>query len=476
LVKLVNANPPTRPRETVVMKCSKADIHRKTHRIPEIRFEDQRMTSFAGLVVFQSLFSRIGLKQQLSGCFSHLKVSPIYGHGVIVPLLTVHLLLGYRRLQDLRYYQDDPLVRRLLGVSRLPDVATVSRTLASLDDNSVSHLRRFSRQRVLEQLGRLGLARVTLDFDGSVLSTGRFAEGTAVGFNKKKKGHRSYYPLFCTVAQTGQVLDVWHRPGNVHDSNGARAFILACVREIRAILPHCVIEARMDSAFFSDDIVGMLNSKGVEFTISVPFERFTVLKAMIETRKRWRRLNDQWSFFESNWKPASWSDRYRFVFVRSKNRRQAKGAVQLDLFIPYEYGYDFKVIGTNKRLSAKKALAFHNGRGAQEGVFAELKSHTQMDYVPTRTKAGNQVYLLSAVLAHNLNRELQMHCYEQERNTTEKRAPLWQFEQLGTLRRKLIQRAGRLTRPQGKLTLTMSANPAVKSELLHILNVFKPVA
>ena len=86
------------------MKCSKAVVHRKTHRIPEIRFEDQRMTSFAGLVVFQSLFSRIGLKQQLSGCFSHLKVSPIYGHGVIVLLLTVHLLLGYRRLGDMRYY------------------------------------------------------------------------------------------------------------------------------------------------------------------------------------------------------------------------------------------------------------------------------------------------------------------------------------------------------------------------------------
>ena len=49
---------------------------------------------------------------------------------------------------------------------------------------------------------------------------------TAVGYNKKKKGQRSYYPLFCTVAQTGQVLDVWHRAGNVHDSNGARAFIL----------------------------------------------------------------------------------------------------------------------------------------------------------------------------------------------------------------------------------------------------------
>ena len=458
------------------MKCSKAAVHRKTHCIPEIRFEDQRLTSFAGLVVFQSLFSHIGLKQQLSGCFRHLRVSPIYGHGVIVLLLTVHLLLGYRRLGDMRYYQDDPMVCRLLGLERLPDVATVSRALANLDDTSVMNLRRLSRSRVLEQLGYLGLARITLDFDGTVLSTSRFAEGTAVGFNKKKKGQRSYYPLFCTVAQTGQVLDVWHRPGNVHDSNGARAFILACIQEIKAILPQCIIEARMDSAFFSDDIVGMLDAQGVEFTISVPFERFTVLKAMIEGRKRWRRLNGPWSFFESNWKPSSWSDRYRFVFIRSQNRQQYKGAVQLDLFIPYEYGYDFKVIVTNKQLSARKALAFHNGRGAQEGVFAELKSQTQMDYVPTRTKAGNQVYLFSAVLAHNLNREMQMHCYEKQRNTTEKRAPLWQFEQLGTFRRKLIQRAGRLTKPQGRLTLTMSANPTVKSELLHYLNIFKKAA
>ena len=458
------------------MKCSKAAVHRKTHRIPEIKFEDQRLTSFAGLVVVQSLFNRIGLKQQLSGCFRHLRVSPIYGHGVMVLLLVVHLLLGYRRLQELCYYQDDPMVCRVLGLNRLPDVATVSRTLAGMDGQSVEKLRRLSRQRVLEQIRRLELARITLDFDGSVLSTSRFAEGTAVGFNKKKKGQRSYYPLFCTIAQTGQVLDVWHRPGNVHDSNGAKEFILACIREIQVILPHCLIEARMDSAFFSDDIVGMLDTQGVEFTISVPFERFTALKAMVENRKRWRHLNGQWSFFETSWKPSSWNDRYRFVFIRSQNRQQYKGAVQLDLFIPYEYGYDFKVIITNKPLSTKKVLTFHNGRGAQEGVFAELKSQTQMDYVPTRRKAGNQVYLLAAVLAHNLNREMQMHCYTQQRNTTEKRAPLWRFEQLGTLRRKLIQRAGRLTKPQGKLTLTMSINPSVKSELLHYLDTLKQAA
>jgi hypothetical protein len=74
--------------------------------------------------------------------------------------------------------------------------------LAKIDPQAVENLRRFSRDLVLERLLAESLARVTLDFDGSVLSTSRHAEGTAVGFNKKKKGARSYYPLFCTVAQS----------------------------------------------------------------------------------------------------------------------------------------------------------------------------------------------------------------------------------------------------------------------------------
>jgi hypothetical protein len=42
-----------------------------------------------------------------------------------------------------------------------------------------------------------------VDFDGSVQSTRRHAEGTAVGYNKKKGTH-SYYPLLCAIGQTGK--------------------------------------------------------------------------------------------------------------------------------------------------------------------------------------------------------------------------------------------------------------------------------
>lgn len=458
------------------MKLSRSQVHRKTSSLPVLRFEDQKLTSFSGLLVFHLLFSRLQLKERLRRCFRPLRSSSAYDLPAIVLGLILHLLLGFRQLRDVAYYRDDPMVHRVLGLNRLPDVATVSRILASADADSVACLWQLSRQLVLERLAQLNLRRVTLDFDGSVIGTGRHAEGTAVGFNRSKKGQRSYYPLFCTVAQTGQVLDVLHRPGNVHDSNGAETFIQTCVECLREALPGIQVEARMDSAFFSDALVRRLEQLGVEFSLSVPFERFVELKSAIEARRFWWPLGSGRGYFELPWKPKSWENRHRFLVVRSQTVVRDPGPVQLDLFVPQAVGYDFKVVLTNKSSGARSVVDFHDGRGAQEGVFAELKSQGQLDYVPTQRLAGNQIFLLCAILAYNLNRELQMTAQPQSRGTAPQRPPLWNFERLHTLRGKLLQRAGRFTEPQGRLTLTMSANQAVQEELLHYIETLQKAA
>jgi hypothetical protein len=459
------------------VKCSRSQVVRPVHKVPEIRFEDQRLTSFSGLVIYQVLFRVLGFKNRLRRCFAHRQDTGAYRHDVIALLLVVHLVIGYRWLRDIAYYKEDPMVMRVLGLRQLPDVSTVSRILRTTDARSIWNVRGLCRQLVIDRLRQMRIGRVTLDFDGSVVSThGRMIEGTAVGFNKQKKGMRSYYPLFCTIAQTGQVFDVHHRPGNVHDSNGAKAFILACIRAIRAELPGVRIEARMDSAFFSDEIVTLLDALGVEFTLSVPFERFAQLKQMVEARKRWRYLQPDWGYFENGWKPKSWERKYRFLFLRHRTKEIRREPVQLDLFIPHEHGYAFKVIVTNRKIKAKKVLVYHNGRGAQENVFGELKSQGQMDYLAVRRLCGNQLYMLTAILAHNLNRDLQMASQRRHRGTTERRAPLWQFDELETTRRNLLQRAGRLTEPQGRLTLTMSANTKVKQQLTYYLDSLQKAA
>jgi hypothetical protein len=451
------------------MKLTRFDVRRRGNHVPTIRFEDQRLTSFGGLVVFQKLFQVLALKKKLRKCFRHMNRVQAYLPPEMFLLLVVHVLLGFRGLRESRFYADDPLVLRLLGWSRIPDTSTISRFLRRCDERSVETLRKLQLSLVLTRLAKLSLKRVTLDFDGSVLGTGRAAEGTAMGYNSKKKGQRSYYPLFATVAQTGQVLDFLHRPGNVHDSRGSLDFVKECVSLVRRALPGVIIETRMDGAFFSDKMVTLLTELGVRFTISVPFQRFAALKGIVEDRQQWHRVNDEISCFEKRWKPKKWSRKFRFLFVRTKTHSRSREPIQLDLFEPFKIGYDFTVIVTNQKQQCRRVLDFHHGRGAQEALFAELKSESCLGNIPVRTLIGNQIYLLATLFAHNLNRELQMITRPRCRQTTAKRAPLWFFERIATIRRQVVLRAGRLTNPQGRLVLTMGPNRAVKSKVLHYL-------
>ena len=80
------------------------------------------------------------------------------------------------------------------------------------------------------------------------------------------------------------------------------------------------------------------------------------------------------------------------------------------------------------------------------------------------------------MIAHNLSRELQMLAAPTMSRTLPKRPAVWAFEKLDTLRYRIIQRTGRFTRPQGQLTLTMSANEAVRKDLMRFLDVLQKAA
>ena len=103
------------------MKLSRSKVNGKAHKIPELRFENQSLTSFAGLVLFQQYFAVICLKAQLRRCFAHQRARNVYGRATIFLQLIVHLLLGFRELSDSEHYRNDPLVQRVLGLKRLPD-------------------------------------------------------------------------------------------------------------------------------------------------------------------------------------------------------------------------------------------------------------------------------------------------------------------------------------------------------------------
>jgi hypothetical protein len=434
------------------------------------------MTAYSGLVLIAALIGHLDLRRRLRGCFAHLDANRIIPHGVVYLLLVVQQMLGLSRLRDVSSVAGDPLLKRLLGLTVIPSTSTVSRMLCGQDARSVDKVHQLNRDVVIDRLVMEKLKTVTMDLDGSVQSTTGHAEGSAVGFNKKKKGARSYYPLFSTIAQTSQVLDFLHRPGNVHDHNGAPAFARRCYHAIRSALPNATIESRFDSAFCSYELLEEVDRLGIAFSCSVPFARWPQLKAQILSCTSWSQVNATWSICESTWKPESWPRGFRVLWVRKRRKIQQKGPLQLDLFEPRDYEFEYKVIITNKTQSGGAVLHFHNGRGSQEKLLGEGKQGTGLGRVATKTQRGNELFTMAAVFAHNLGREIQMVADRPTRSTSFKRPAKWIFRSLQTLQKRLFHRPGRLVRPQGRLTLKIAAQSDEQELFKHYMSALREAA
>jgi hypothetical protein len=122
----------------------------------------------------------------------------------------------------------------------------------------------------------LELRRLTIDLDGTVIRTGDKVAWAARGFNPHHPKDPSYYPLLAHLAQTGQILRLKNRPGNVHDSKGAEAFVRQLIAEIRGRLGRTLtLEFRMDAAFFQQNLLKLLTRLGCCYAVKVPFCRWT---------------------------------------------------------------------------------------------------------------------------------------------------------------------------------------------------------
>ena len=181
-------------------------------------------------------------------------------------------------------------------------------------------------------------------------------------------------------------------------------------------------------------------------------------------------------FFQTQWKPKSWNTEFRFVFTRKKVKKPQKRDLQLDLFEPIARDYQYKVIVPNKTESAKAVVLFHNGRGYQESIFGDAKNDTAFGVIPCKKLAANQVFTLASMVAHNFSKKIQMLAHPSALRAKARRPTAWKFQKTDTIRHQIIQRAGRFTLPQGKHTIIMSSNRAVKKKLLHFMDALQKAA
>lgn len=452
------------------MRLSRTDFHAACKSFFKIEFAYQDITAFGGLELVRRYFRLIQLGRKVRSVFARYDLGGDYRAIDMILVIVVLILVGGRRLDHLNYVCEDPLVKRFCGLLRLPRERSVARWLKRFGQKSLEALVEINSQIVCEALEKEKLGRLTLDIDGSVITTGASVSWAFRGFNPHHRKDPSYYPILAHLAQTGHILRVKNRPGNVHDSKGAVAFVSDVIEDVRIRLGRSLpIEFRMDGAFFQHQIIELLERKRAGYAIKIPFFKWLGLVPMIRERQRWQGLREGMGCFELALNIAAWEKTLRVVVFRKAVHHETEKNYQLDLFDPDDGYFEYCAVSTNLDLSAAALWDFMAGRGAQEKTFAELKGQWALDVVPTHHYGANSAWQQISILGHNLLRNFQLQTVATKKPRSRKRTYRFFLQSLKTIRFKLIHQPARIISPQGYSVLRFSVAQPVQ-QLIEMID------
>lgn len=433
-----------------------------------IEFGREQLTSHAGLELFRRFVVALGLPKLLRAAGRRLKLRGDFEFSSAVLLVVGMLLIGARRLRHLAFVQDDPMLLRFAGLSRAPDERSLSRALKKLGYKTWPELDRISVAVIRHAVEPLSLKRLTLDLDGSVLTTGLQAERARRGFNPHHRRNPSYYPIIATIAQTGHVLAHKNRSGNVHDSHQSAAFLRHVVRAARNGLQfRGVLETRTDSAFFQRDFLRACDWHRLEYAIKVPMWPWLNLRGVVKQKDeadwQWvdRKRSVQGLFAELPIGP--WNRTERIAIYRKRINHQPFKGRQLELFNPDDGYWEYSVVATNKTLGLRGLYHFMNGRGIQEKTIGELKSGFAFGIIPTNRYSANTAWQKLNILAHNIATSFQLAAGAAPKRRSLKRTASYLIRSIRTLRFEWLNKAARLLRPNGTAVLRLAANAKTRA-------------
>lgn len=396
----------------------------------QVEARKERLTGDAGGLLLREVFSRLELEEFFEQNLIDPRQPALTVHPQI-ELLRTHLLLlaqGWQDADDATSLRDDPIFR--LGASnrrgtapletppesaREPDGLASQPTLSRLVGTlSLGGQRQVLREGLFKAAARRLRARrghrlryATLDIDSLPVEVC----GTQAG--SRYNGHyrvRCYHPLVAVVAETGDLLDVRLREGNVHTADGALEFVLPLLDRMEQELCQ-VASVRMDAGFPEEGLLSALEQREVGYVARLrKNQRLEKLAAdFIQT---WEPGEDtpRESFQELSYQADTWSQPRRVVAVLQQ---------EPDELFPRCF-----FLLTNwdaEQMPATALLALYRQRGTAEAHFGELmsgldpclsstrrpKSHyrgqePKRRYASADPFAANEVRLLLNALAYAL--------------------------------------------------------------------------
>jgi hypothetical protein len=373
-------------------------------------FDETNLTHFGGMWLIQRFCSKLKLKWLLQKYLPQNQLPGSYQSAELILALLFAIIMGLRRINKTEILQYNGAFLEMLGLTRFPDQSTLRRFLKRMSPQAIRTLVRL-HDSLRGQLFPLPRKRssLTFDIDSVVIVIYGKAEKAVVGYNPKKRGRRSYHPLFCFEAH---MQEFWHgtlRPGNAGTATGIIPFLQVCLAKTPPEMGRNRIRFRMDAGFYSRKVAEFLDAIGCGYVI-VAKEHAPLRAAML--RAKYKPLRNGWEVAEFTYQPLHWQQPHRYVAVRRPIPEDPHEAKQLQLFKDKKYAYH--VFVTNLSTTPWRTYLFYNDRAATEKNNRELLYDYHLGKIPTHSWTANVAFFQLLLFAANIVHWFKRLCLPKE--------------------------------------------------------------
>ena len=264
-------------------------------------------------------------------------------------------------------------------------------------------------------------------------------EGAVQGFNPKKRGNRCYNLQFAFCDELKAYITGYVRSGNTYTANGAAEMIKEIVAQIKT--DDLKILFRMDSGYFDDEIIEIIESAGCQYLIKGK-EYPTLASQVTAPTISFMKGEEGRETTELFTKLDTWDKDRRFVV--SRVLKPEKDRAQLSFLEGDEFEYFYFV--TNTELPSEKVVIAYEKRGNAENYIKEAKYDMAVGRLLLKSFWANEAIFQLMMLTYNLFLLFKMDFA----NGTEYR------QQIKTFRLKYIFLAGKIIRTARSVIMKLS--------------------
>lgn len=233
-----------------------------------VEFDAPEISSDGGALLLRGVDDRLGLTAGMAACLSEDREPCRIRHSrqEQVRQRIFQIALGYEDCNDADHLRQDPLLKTVCdrtpqdpcGLSSQP---TLSRFENAQEGQALRRLLDFFEDSYVASLPA-DTHQIILDID----STDDETHGAQqLSFFSGFHGHSMYHPLLVFDGESGQLVSVLLRPGNVHASRGAAGLLRRLVSRIKQRFPQVQIAVRGDSGFCTPHLLNTLEQLNAEF-------------------------------------------------------------------------------------------------------------------------------------------------------------------------------------------------------------------